>query len=69
RQPGLAQPALGHVLVHRDRRAQYAGAHERQVGHTPRCPATCRRNARTTAVPTAGARATPPSGSCDMQGR
>ncbi|AYO93831.1 hypothetical protein Xcom_01090 [Xanthomonas axonopodis pv. commiphoreae] len=37
--------------------------------HAPRCPATCRRNDRTTAVPAAGARATPPSGSCDMQGR
>ena len=33
RHPGIAQQALGHVLVHRRRRAEHAGTDEGQVGH------------------------------------
>lgn len=31
--PASRNTRLGHVLVHRHRRAEHAGAHERQVGH------------------------------------
>ncbi|OQP73549.1 hypothetical protein IA54_013510 [Xanthomonas phaseoli pv. syngonii LMG 9055] len=54
----LLQPAM----------ANNAGVPNALVNALP-CPATHPSNDRTTATPAAGTRATPPSGSCDMQAR